>query len=410
MNKKFIMKYSYILCVLFTILSSYSIFFIKKPIVVYISILLSAIIYILMSITQLRRMPLSEVLIIITFIMTVLILVSFGKDYLDLTFQIIALLFVIYFIILMNASKKNLFDNFLEAYEMIVFYISLISLFFYTFGTIIKLIAPSGYIDDIDWSSNYYNYKNFYWLYFEGQSTSLFNNIFMRNMSVFAEGPIFSCILTIALYIELFICKKGKIYLTIILIAMFTTLSTTSLSIGSVLLFIKFYNRYLKNKRLIVIMPVILVIVAWFVFLIIDDKLRTTISGNIRIDDVKACFLSWLDSPLIGNGFQNIGALNPARALWRGSSAGNSTGIGGVLSNGGVVLGFWYCVPFGIAIAKFKNKKMQKYNGLVLLIFVIFFVMIMHFTALGSFLLALQWSIVMQNKNRSIEKNRRLKL
>lgn len=331
--------------------------------------------------------------VIAAFSISYFVLVVFGQDYTDFTFQVIALFFIIFYVILTTAYRRIQLYMLLEAYEKIVFFISLISCFLYFFGTILNLIQPSGYIDYVRWSSNY-NYVNYYWLYFEGQHTNLFGNVFIRNMALFAEGPIYSCLLTIALYIELFICQKGKIYLFVILTAMLSTFSTTSLAVGSVLLFIFFYIKYLRNKRLVIIMPIMLIFIAWLVFLIVIDKLQSTnVSGSIRIDDIRACLHSWLESPLVGNGFQNIEALDPFRARWRGGSAGNSTGIGGVLSNGGIVLGIWYFTPLIVGLIKFRESKIKEYLGLSILIFIIFFIMIIHFTAFGSFLLALQWTI-----------------
>lgn len=393
MNKQSTIDRLCIICLIFTILSCYSVIFLVNYRIIYICMFLSAILLYFATSKRTVVCTKSMLYIIATFSVCYFILIFFGQGYTDFTFQVIALFFILFYFVLTTAYRKIQLYILLEAYEKIIFFISIISCLFYLFGTILRFIQPSGYIDYVRWSSNY-NYTNYYWLYFEGQSTNLFGNVFIRNMALFAEGPIYSCLLTIALYIELFICQKGKKYLFVILIAMLSTFSTTSLAIGSVLLFIFFYNKYLRNKRLVIIMPIIIIFIAWFVFLVVVDKLQSTnISGSIRIDDIRACFYSWLKSPLVGNGFQNIEALNPFRAQWRGSSAGNSTGIGGVLSNGGIILGIWYFTPFIVGLIKFRKSKIKEYLGLSILIFIIFFVMIIHFTAFGSCLLAIQWTI-----------------
>ena len=204
-----------------------------------------------------------------------------------------------------------------------------------------------------------------------------------------------------ALFINVFLLDNNRKRNIILVIAAFTTLSTTSIAITICVFFLDFYRKYLRKKKLIIIVPIVAAVVAVIIGIIFYDKLfNNNMSGEVRIDDIIACFKSWEQSPWVGNGFKNIKALKDFRVDWRQTdTAGLSTGIGGVFSDGGLILGSLYTIPFIISLIRLLKKGNKDLLYFVILLFFLFFIMIYHYTALGMFWIAISWYIVVNFKN-----------
>lgn len=402
MNKKIKDASMYILLI-FVILGAYSIHYIFHARILWILFLG----FLVLNIAFLNwkwRINNKDFITICLFEASAAMLIVCGHDFMDKNFLLLDVAFVFLLLFFSQVINNGKFNQVLNIFVNIIFVLALISLFFYIFGTILGWIPYIKYYDSatVGWSS-YWGYKSYYGVYYDGQTAWFLGHNILRNASLFAESPIFASILTIALYITMVVFKEMSYRTYVIILAMITTFSTTSLAIGSLIIFYHIYEKHLKNKKLIILMPIIFVIAVWVAFLIIADKLMTNnISGSIRIDDIIACFLSWKSSPFIGNGYSNIKALEPFRSVIR-NNAGNSCGIGAILSDGGIILGIWYVLPMIMAAFNILKKKNIEYNFLVMLIFVIFFIMIIHYTILGIFLVAMSWSIVLHQDK--IEKN-----
>lgn len=380
-----------------SVLGSYSIYSSLNQWLFYVIVTIALAIGMILCRKDVRRVTIKQMSVLLFFCSAVCMLLIFGSNYTDLTFIVLALLFVLFYIFISAYIKSNGIFHIFSTFEEVVFWLALVSLAGYLLCTILKIIPAIGYLssESISWAG--YDYKN-WGIYFEGQYTGFFGRSIMRNIGVFVEGPVFACLLTEALFAEIFVCRKGRGRKLIFFVTMLTTFSTTALSIGLILIFLDFYNRRLKHKKLIIIAPIVAIMVLIIAFLIIYDKLFTgNVSGSIRLDDIYACFKSWMHSPIIGNGFMNVRALDPYRSDWRGIAAGNSCGIGAVLSDGGIILGSWYCIPAFYATYKFcrnKNEEIRKYYAWIILVFVIIFIMIIHYTIIGMMLMAINWIIV----------------
>ena len=173
-----------------------------------------------------------------------------------------------------------------------------------------------------------------------------------------------------ALFINVFLLDNNRKRNIILVIAAFTTLSTTSIAITICVFFLDFYRKYLRKKKLIIIVPIVAVIIG----IIFYDKLfNNNMSGEVRIDDIIACFKSWEQSPWIGNGFKNIKVLKDFRVDWRQTdTAGLSTGIGGVFSDGGLILGSLYTIPFIISLIRLLKKGNKDLLYFVILLFFLY--------------------------------------
>lgn len=404
------------LYVFFLIMSNYSIHFIQHSVIIYLGILVTSV----LICTQCKGCVFNpkDMVKELSAIAIFAVLIFFGKDYGDKTFLMITGVFVLAYLVIKIVSQKFGVCYLLKAFTQIMVLITCISIVGYVFGTLLKVIHPIETIPSsvLNWSS-WYGYNNYGYVYYDGQYTQIMGFNLLRNIGVFAEGPLFATLLTEAIYCNLFLMEKNKVHTAILFIGALTTFSSTVIAVGSILIFIDFYQNHLRHKKMIVIAPILAVFSLWIAGMFLYDKLFSgNISGNIRLDDIGACFKSWKASPLIGNGFKNIDVLARYRASWRGNEAGLSCGIGGVLSDGGIILGGIYIVPFIVACTRFLKSKNKKILGFIILHFVILFIMISHYTAYGMVLMAFSWVCIdekfvsknsfVQVKTRSIGKRR----
>lgn len=400
------------LYVLLIIMSNYSIYFIRKPMIFYLGILATGMfICIQCKGCTLNLKDLAKELYVVAIFA---ILIFFGKDYRDETFIVIAGIFAMTYLIIKIVSQKWGVCYLLDVFTRIMFWITCISIVGYIFGTLLKVIHPIETIPSsvLKWSS-WYGYNNYGYIYYDGQYTQILGFNLMRNIGIFAEGPLFATLLTEAIYCNLFLTKKNKVHTIIFFIGALTTFSSTVIAVGSILVFIDFYQKHLKNKKLIVIAPVLAIFSLWIAGMFLYDKLFSgNISGNIRLDDIYACLKSWKASPWIGNGFKNIDVLAKYRAAWRGNDAGLSSGIGGVLSDGGILLGSIYIIPFLVAVIRFFKSRNKKILGFVILHFVILFIMISHYAVYGMTWLAFSWVCIDEKfvSRNLAEKNQKQKV
>lgn len=384
---------------LFLILSNYSLFFNEYASIVYMGVFISGVIIVLFC--KFRYINKHDLYIIAFFITVMGFFLLFGKNYRDLTFIIISIILILTYIVILAVSQRYGLKIILDSFVKITCIIAIISLIGFVFGTYLKILKPFEYIDSsvYNWST-WYGYQNYFYLYYEGQYTNIFGMSILRNMALFSEAPLFATILSEALFINVFLLDNNRKRNIILVIAAFTTLSTTSIAITICVFFLDFYRKYLRKKKLIIIVPIVAAVVAVIIGIIFYDKLfNNNMSGEVRIDDIIACFKSWEQSPWIGNGFKNIKVLKDFRVDWRQTdTAGLSTGIGGVFSDGGLILGSLYTIPFIISLIRLLKKGNKDLLYFVILLFFLFFIMIYHYTALGMFWIAISWYIVVNFK------------
>ena len=293
--------------VFFMILSNYSIFFLENSQIIYLGIVISGIsVLVLNNFNSLKK---TELIVLCFFFADVCILLLFGKNFVDKTFIVIFVILIISYLIISAVEKEEGMKVLLSSFVKVVFFIAAISIIGFVFCTVFKLVKPIKTV-----SSDYYNwspwfgYNNYYYLYFDGQFTNIFGKLIIRDIAIFAEAPLFATLISEALFINVFLLDNNRKYNIVLIIAAILTLSTTSLIVSSIIIFISLYKKYLRNKKLIILLPFILLLTFIIIGISIYDKLLSNnISGNIRIDDCIACYNSWKNAPIIGNNV-NIGA------------------------------------------------------------------------------------------------------
>ncbi|WP_448279513.1 hypothetical protein [Clostridium perfringens] len=322
----------------------------------------------------LKTLILSSLLFLYNFIFLIFTPSKVGANGFIIMFGFILVMLTIYYIDKFNNDNWN---GLILKISNIIFILATISLVFFVFSSILKLINPtSNFL--LKWGiereiPSYYN------LYYETQVIKLGNNLIPRNTGIFMEAPIYNFVLSTSLIIELFLDNIGKfrnVKIVIILITILTTLSSTGIIVLTLILLFWFYfnnginlfnklknNIFVKRDRKYIIITIFTLIIFLIVVLlgiILLYSKRNSESLLLRIDDYKVVFRSLKDSFLIGHGYwtttdqvvkySSFNRINDAVGL--------STGIGQILIDGGIYLAFMYFFPFVYMIIHcIKNKK-----------------------------------------------------
>ena len=291
---------------------------------------------------------------------------------------------------------NNRLLGFLHKYSDVVTIIAAISLFFWGFGSILGIIEPNISLSYTWVDQDGIEINGYYYLYFETQRINLLGFEGWRNTSIFVEGPMFNIVLLVALVNLLFLDKRSKksinIKSLIILISIFSVLSTTGIFLSIFILLYKFYFRNrLTRKRILFLLsltPVLLYAAILFLYNLALDKAQTG-SASMRVDDIYAGIMAWLDSPIVGNGYTHLEAIFKYMNMSIRPNTGYSNGILSTLVQGGMTLFFIYFLPFILLFIK-KGRDMK---FIIIMWFIIMFSTIIDNTPLFLFLCALSYSV-----------------
>lgn len=281
----------------------------------------------------------------------------------------------------------------LYTYENIIVIIAIISIVFWIFGSVLKIIPISGYAM-FNWTDSGLDKQiNNYWgLYYETQWTFLQGyGMLTRNTAIFTEAPMCSLHFSFALLIEAFLKEKlnFKKYVFFIL-AILTTFSTTGYLIVAITVFSRMI--YIKNKVRMVqylkILGIPLSLISGLIASIILIQLKLDSgSGILRLDDFVAGYKAWMENPLFGSGFGNYDVLIRHMSFWRQSKTGFSNSIMQVLAYGGIYFGIVYMIPFVVGIYNAIHWKQYRHCVFIGGILFMFVFTIIPFKFLTIFLL-----------------------
>lgn len=266
-----------------------------------------------------------------------------------------------------NNSKKLLIQ-----YLNVVYIICISSLLFWIIGSNLKIIHPTGSIIS-SWTGKEgvtIVVPSYFGIYFETQRL-FFLRVFkvVRNSAIFTEAPMCSFHFCMALLIDVFVNNRFSLLRRIILtLGVISTFATT----GYIVIIIAFTCKYvfsksklsLFNAAKILIVPVFLIIGILIANYLITEKMTYGTSGSTRLDDFRAGYSAWMDSPFIGNGFNNddsiIRYMN--KSVRRQGNYGFSNSPMRILAYGGIYLLLPYII--GI-IASIRNAYKRGYDGMV---------------------------------------------
>lgn len=308
-------------------------------------------------------------------------------DFILLYFITFPMLLMLY----LTSKDNTMIKEFLYKFSKVVTILAVISLFFYIFGTLINLIKPSSYIM-INWGE-VQKIASYFGLHFNAQLIYIFGgNKIVRNTGIFVEAPMYSLNLIIALTINLFVNEKKSVKEKyILLITIFTTLSTTGIILGSILYVINFVKSKGKQSIKILVLPIIGILVFSIGINLLNDK-KGTSSYSFRIDDYIACYKAWIKKPLFGNGYKRTEEIVSNMDSNR-TKTGLSNSIMVLLAQGGIYLFIFYVIPIFRA---YKYARINKKNGVAILdgiLLILFITTIFLYKPIAINLLAMGYAV-----------------
>lgn len=268
------------------------------------------------------------------------------------------------FILIYMLFKMRSLKSFFHKFENIVLLLAMISMVFW----VLSIIGfPTNTNSVATWGSTYEpgvnelkNIPGYYYIHFIPQGSGYFFGLkFIRNSGIFMEAPIFSNILSITLFIDLFILNESKYILNYKIIILICTICSTSSTSGLLvsipaIIYAKYIKSGKNNHYLYLLTIPIIVFIIWF---LISNKMDPTSkfsSFSLRSDDIISTIEDWKHHIIIGNGIGNYSSVLNHMATWRFLSAGGGTfvavGFTEMLAYGGILLGLFYILPVIVSI------------------------------------------------------------
>lgn len=253
--------------------------------------------------------------------------------------------------------KAGELGSYLRAFVNLVAVLAVFSLVLWIAGPVTGSISTNCTISN-SWtgtgariqSAGYFN------LLYITQRSGLLGFSIIRNTGIFAEAPMYSYILCMALLFELFFSRKFRVSVVALLcLTILTTLSTTGIVfvLGTLYVEVIYKTRAMKSRLrpvLLIVLAAVLIGIASVSLSLIDQKMGTS-SGNIRLDDFHAGYLAWRESPVVGYGLGNSDALTLFMSGFRSTNQGFSNSVFDLLVRGGLV----FATPFLLAALGFLS-------------------------------------------------------
>ena len=308
----------------------------------------------------------------------------------------------IYFI----TRNKDMDNNLIIKISNIIIILSILSLFFYIFGSNLNIITPNSKVL-LDWGRERY-INTYYNLHYEAQEIYVRGAKFIRNTGIFTEAPMYSFNLSIALMAQLFFTTKVKTKKVILLIV--TIFSTTSLTgIITVIVLISLKLLLIKSNRKLLrlikagIFPVIIVFLISIGFIFINEKINDSKSDergsySVRIDDFKIAYKAWEKNKYIGHGFLRHDITQKYMSSSRLYDTGGSNSLIIILPQGGLYLMLLYLVPILICIfVSIYRKDLNTFSEYIIAV-LLFLSTNIPYTYMMIYFLAKGWSMIIQNE------------
>lgn len=276
---------------------------------------------------------------IVKILMITCLLYSFGKFFLynnNYNGERFSMLFLPLVIIIVVCGMKDCRTIF-DCYVNIIFAIALVSILFWVFGSILHILPFHTSV--ISWGG-IREIKQYFNIYFEPQTINFMNiYIGIRNTACFTEAPMASLHFSIALMLECLVkTKKNIIKIVVLCLGIITTFSTTgyliAISVFGWIMVKKLWEDDFARK----LIPIIGAFLFCIGIIILLKRINTKGTGDVRVDDFRACFLAWKTSPFWGTGYDNTNVIKSFMSDFRKNNMGLSNTIGPILAQGGLFL------------------------------------------------------------------------
>lgn len=252
-------------------------------------------------------------------------------------------------ILLMFKNFNDRLFDFLNTFVKIILIFAIVSLIFWTFGSILKVVHPTNVVIN-NWNGgrptpSYFN------LYFETQGIHFFGTTITRNSGIFAEAPMWSLMLSSAFIIQELFLENSIKRLSLLTLTILTTVSTTGIFVIGILLI---YRVLMLKKSLFKYVSLITIPIVIYALLQVWEEKSDSISASIRFDDYIAGFLAWRANFFFGSGLTlGLKAIESNMNTLIRTNLGYSNSLFVILAQGGVILGIFYLYPvIGVLIKK----------------------------------------------------------
>lgn len=284
--------------------------------------------------------------------------------------------------------------NIARIYVNEIVIITIISLFFFIFGSTLNIIKPTNQVL-IEWG-NVKSLDSYCFLHFNTQDINILNVVLNRNSSIFTEAPMFALHLTIALALEVFMLDKKKRNIFLLVIGLCSTFTLTAFINIFIIYFLYLvfnYKQIIKSKKKIIINVIALIIAICGVVILLNARSNSS-SLDIRFDDYKASMRAFKDNVFLGNGYNNEEAIKKYMSDFRRYNDGLSNSIAVLMAEGGIYFSLLYFVP--ILLIFYESIKRKQTNILCLnVIFVITMIFLIYLsTPLILMLLSMMYAYI----------------
>ena len=282
-------------------------------------------------------------------------------------------------------------EKILDKMVKIIIILAYISLFFWLFGSVLNIISPTNYVINA-WTDGVIT-PSYYNLHFDTQGVSFLGIQFIRNSGIFAEGPMWNLMLSLAIMIQILLLPKNNKREILLICTIFTVASTTGIFIVGVLILYKVFI-YFKGVQKFISLTTFPFL--FYVLIQVFDEKASTSSASIRLDDFVAGLFAWNESIFFGSGFYNgLKVLESYMDTSLRTNLGNSDSLVLILAQGGIILGVLFYYPM-IKIL-FSSKFTIGIKVFSLLYFIILITSIFVETTLFAFLTAIFYAWILSN-------------
>lgn len=245
----------------------------------------------------------------------------------------------------------------------------------------------------INWGGPAY-VDNWMFLHFNPQGMPFMSFTYGRNTGIFVEAPQYAFILCLGMSIEVFIKKHTKIWkILILLISIYTTLSTTGTIVSIVIIFAWIFKVQPRRKVYKILKKMFLFLISFIAaYLILDIYKNKQGIGNsyqIRQLNSQTAWDNFFNNPIIGLGFKSDSI---------GVGGGNTSTITQSFQEGGIIFGLIYFIP--IVAVGFKSLLKKQYNILFFTIvyLILLYPTVMTYTQLSIIMVGGMYSLSLNNK------------
>ena len=313
-------------------------------------------------------------------------------------------LLVLYLVALFKEGRDRVYSLFLK-YSNIVSILATISLSFWFLGSILEIIPYTTVIPN-SWGRDKF-IPTYYGIYFETQeamATAGQESAMIRNSGIFNEAPMHNMILCVAIAIEIFLRPKlSKTRVLILVVTIFSTISTTGVIFLVILLSGKFVLAMNTKRRSIMILciPIALLLSVWLVSALLDNKKETGEgSYNSRSRDIVRCIEVGLENPILGvEIFHKADEVGGTEA----SGYGYSNSLFAIFAHGGFYMWILYLLPlFIMPLLCYKRDKDIHILGVMMCYFLLFTFTNSHYKYLTLLFIGMglsYWDMIFYAKN-----------